>query len=84
MLAHIFFISSMMLYPDSRCGRVSTEAPGEPDDNIAFRFTQAVVGLDFLGVTVWFSLFGGRIFLKKAFLFSSKDCSGTLPLILKL
>ena len=56
---------------------------GETNEALALGPSQGVVRLKFLGVLSWFSAFGGRIFLKKAFLFSSKDYSGTRPLLLE-
>ena len=50
MLANFFFISSIMLYPESGCDIGLTEALRERDDDLDFGLTQALLGLDFLGV----------------------------------
>ena len=84
MFAHVFFISSIMLYLESGCEIGLVKVFRDPHDTLGVWFSRALVGLDFSGVAVWFSLLGGKISCKKAFLFSSKDCFGTGPFLLKL
>ena len=66
----------MLLYLDSGCGSGSGKALGEPDDSLALGVARAAVGLDLSRVVVWFSLFGGRIFLRKAFYFLQRNSWG--------